>query len=112
MIFDLNPLDLEFVTIEIKVTEISLCKASLSFQKKIRKKIKNLPISIAPLGQDQYCPGFTGILSSKGKSNKENQFKVGLVGLNFTSLEHLRSYQDVYRLMTMRTHGDFIVLPH
>ena len=30
----------------------------------------------------------------------------------FTSLQHLRSYQDGYRLVTVSTHGDFIVLPH
>ena len=29
-----------------------------------------------------------------------------------TSLQHLRSYQDEYWLVTLRTHGDFIVLPH
>ena len=29
-----------------------------------------------------------------------------------TPQEHLRSYQDWYRLVTVHTHGDFIVLPH
>ena len=28
----------------------------------------------------------------------------------FTSYQHLRSYQDMYRLLTVHTHGDFIVL--
>ena len=26
--------------------------------------------------------------------------------------ERLRSYQNVQRLVTVRTHGDFIILPH
>ena len=32
--------------------------------------------------------------------------------LEFTSLQHLRSYQDKHRLVTVCTNGDFIVLPH
>ena len=37
---------------------------------------------------------------------------VPLVGCwNFTSWQHLRSCQDMYRLMTAPTHSDFIVLP-
>ena len=28
------------------------------------------------------------------------------------SYQHLRSYQDGYRLVTARTHDDFIILPH
>ena len=31
---------------------------------------------------------------------------------NFTSWQHLKSYQDRYWLVTVQTHGDFIVLPH
>ena len=31
---------------------------------------------------------------------------------SFTSLQHLRSYQDWYELVTVRTPGDFTVLPH
>ena len=34
-----------------------------------------------------------------------------LVG-SFISWQHLRSYQDGYRLMTMHMHGIFMVLPH
>ena len=30
----------------------------------------------------------------------------------FMSKQHLRSYQDAYQLVTLRTHGAFIVLPH
>ena len=30
----------------------------------------------------------------------------------FTSWQHLQSYQVGHRLVTVRTHGDFIVLPH
>ena len=30
----------------------------------------------------------------------------------FTSSQHLKSYGDGYRLVTVHTHGDFIVLPH
>ena len=29
----------------------------------------------------------------------------------FTSMQHLRSYQDGYRLLTVRIHGELIVLP-
>ena len=31
---------------------------------------------------------------------------------SFMSLQNLRLYQDGYRLVTVHTHGDFIVLPH
>ena len=31
---------------------------------------------------------------------------------NFTSLQHLRSHQDGHWLVTVRTHDNFIVLPH
>ena len=31
---------------------------------------------------------------------------------SFMSMQHIRSYQDRYRLVTVCTHGDFIVLPH
>ena len=34
-----------------------------------------------------------------------------IVGV-FTSFQNLRSYQDEYRLVTVHTPGDFIVLPH
>ena len=30
----------------------------------------------------------------------------------FTSYQHLSSYPDGYRLVTVRTYGNFIVLPH
>ena len=30
----------------------------------------------------------------------------------FTSLQHLRPYQGRYRLVSVRTHGNFIMLPH
>ena len=30
----------------------------------------------------------------------------------FMTKQHLRSYQDQYRLVTVRTYGEFIVLPH
>ena len=32
--------------------------------------------------------------------------------IGFTSKQHLTSYQDMYRLVTVHTHDDFIVLPH
>ena len=32
--------------------------------------------------------------------------------LELYDLQHLRSYQDGYQLVTVRTHGDFEVLPH
>ena len=38
--------------------------------------------------------------------------KAWLVGLTFTFLEHLRSYQDGYRLVKLWAHDDFIVLPY
>ena len=31
---------------------------------------------------------------------------------SFTSLQHLRSYQEGYQLVTVCTHGEFIVLLH
>ena len=31
---------------------------------------------------------------------------------NFTFWKHLKSYHEMYRLVTVRTHGNFIVLPH
>ena len=31
---------------------------------------------------------------------------------SFTSLQHLRSYQGGYQLVTVHTHGDIVVLPH
>ena len=34
------------------------------------------------------------------------------IGWSFTSLQHLRSYQDWYRLVTLHTHVNFIVLPN
>ena len=38
--------------------------------------------------------------------------KVWTIYLKVTSSQHLRSYQDTCRLVTVRTHGNLIVLPH
>ena len=38
--------------------------------------------------------------------------KAGLLLEFYIRVQHIRSYQDGYRLATMRTAGDFIVLSH
>ena len=52
------------------------------------------------------CSRLSEITSVSQLSIPYNKICFGL--WSFTSRQNLRSYQDGYRLMTMRTHGDFI----
>ena len=54
------------------------------------------------------CTDFSG----KKPHKQVDTDRVGWLVSSFISWQHLRSYQNGYWLVTVHTHGDFIVLPH